>query len=490
MPLHRQVYEQIRTAVLTGRVRSHQKLPASRQLAQSLGISRTTVVQSYDQLISEGYLETKRGAGTFVCAQVPDALLTPATVPVRPVAINRADIGSLSAYGQRLSTTVTLPTRPPNALSFRYWRPDLSLFPIKQWQRLVNRHSMADTAWMTYSDEPMGHRPLREAIATYISQARAVNCNPDQILVTQGTQQAIALIAQVLLNDGDAIALENPGYPSARKVFCSHGAMPIPIPVDEAGLNVSVLEQLSANRSAPKLVYVTPSHQFPTGVLMSLSRRLALLEWANRTGGLIVEDDYDSEYRYGGRPIPALQGLDTDGRVLYVGTFSKVMFPALRLGYIVLPPALIPVFRQAKWVCDRQCSLLHEQALATFISEGHLAKHIRRMRTVYAARRTCLVRALQTLGDIEVLGDPAGLHAMVRLPLSRTNLSARGLVAQAAKVGVGLFDVAPYYAAAVPGLVDETDAERWNRERAFVFGFGGLSEVAIEAALARIKPFF
>ncbi len=290
---------------------------------------------------------------------------------------------------------------------------------------------------MTYATEPMGYRPLREAIAAYAAQARAIRCEPEQILVTQGTQQALGLIAQVLLNEGDAIALEDPGYLSARKIFSSYGGVPVPVPVDDEGLIVSQLHELSAqSASAPsmstqlaqpiKLAYVTPSHQFPTGVLMSLTRRLRLLEWAHKTGGLIVEDDYDSEFRYGGRPVPALQGLDTHERVLYVGTFSKVMFPGLRLGYMVLPPSLVPVFRQAKWICDRQGILLHQAALTDFIANGDLAKHIRRMRIVYEKRRQHLAHALQSLtqpvGAADIVGDPAGLHFMARLPLHERSI--------------------------------------------------------------------
>ncbi|MEM6867291.1 MAG: PLP-dependent aminotransferase family protein [Cyanobacteria bacterium P01_C01_bin.121] len=499
--LHRQVYEKIRTAILTGRVRSQQKLPATRQLAQSLCVSRTTITQSYDQLISEGYLETRPGAGTFVSPQIPDHLLSSpvhSAVPESPV---RDPIGEhcVSAFAKRLYSTANPSQSDQHSLSFRYWRPDLSLFPIKQWQRIVNRHSLANTEWMAYSTDPMGHEPLREAIAQYIFQSRAVSCQPEQILITQGTQQALGLIAQVLLNEGDAIALENPGYLSARKVFCSYGAVPIPIPFDAAGLNVAALEKASSRHPPPKLVYVTPSHQFPTGVLMSLSRRLALLEWAQQTGGLIVEDDYDSEFRYSGRPIPALQGLDSNGRVLYVGTFSKVMFPGLRLGYIVLPPALVPVFQRAKWICDRQSCILHQAALATFLSEGYLARHIRRMRMTYAQRRECLVAALQTLGPVEILGDPAGLHVMVRLPLSSKRsskmVSAGDLVKQAASRGVGLFEVAPYYDDSRANDVTANDValcaqEQKNRAREFIFGFGGLGEAAIEDAIARIKPLF
>ncbi len=515
MPLYKQVYTQIRTAILTGRVRSHQKLPSSRQLAQSLSISRTTVTESYDQLVSEGYLETRRGAGTFVSAQIPDDLLITRRIEAQQTAVSPSKTLSpvaqelaaskitLSAFGRRLSEGVTLPASTPNRLSFRYWQPDLSLFPVKHWQRLVNRYASASSDWMTYATEPMGYGPLREAIADYIAQTRAVQCTPEQILITQGTQQALGLIAQILLEEGEAIAIEDPGYLSARKIVSSYGGLPIPIPVDEEGLVVDYLGGLggesshepSAKSSAKssarsvrsvKLAYVTPSHQFPTGVLMSLPRRLRLLEWARKTGSLIVEDDYDSEFRYAGRPVPALQGLGTAERVLYVGTFSKILFPGLRLGYIVLPPNLVPVFRLAKWTCDRQGTLLHQAALADFIVSGNLARHIRKMRIVYGRRRQHLVNALQSLtqpiGVTEIVGDPAGLHFMARLPLQTISLSASELVEQAQTRGVDLFSTAPYYAS-VPDTASSAAGE-------FIFGFGGLSEKAIDNAIDRLRPLF
>ncbi len=537
VPLHRQVYAQIRSAILTGRVRSHQKLPSSRQLAQSLGISRTTVTESYDQLVSEGYLETRRGAGTFISAQIPDELLsTQQTGKSQAVTASitkesAAPEIALSAYGQRLAQSVSLPSPTSDRLSFHYWQPDLSLFPIRRWQRLVNRHASASTDWMTYSAEPRGYGPLRKAIATYITQARAVQCEPEQILITQGTQQSLGLIAKVLVDPGDAIALEDPGYLSARKIFDSYGGVIVPVPVDDEGLVVSQLYSLGAQsaRSAQqpakqpvKLAYVTPSHQFPTGVLMSLNRRLKLLEWARRTGGLIVEDDYDSEFRYGGRPVPALQGLDTHERVLYVGTFSKVMFPGLRLGYMVLPSSLVPVFRQAKWIGDRQCTLLHQAALTDFIASGELTQHIRRMRTVYEKRRQHLIHSLQSLvqsaGTAEIVGDPAGLYFMARLslhtrPLSTKSLSMEPLsmdplsiepllmeslsteplstselVEQAQLKGVSLSSTQPYYYAPRQPL---TECElKHERKHEFIFGFGGLDEAAIDDAIARLRPLF
>ncbi len=250
--LHRQIYKQVRVAILTGRVRSHQKLPASRQLAASLGVSRTTVTQSYDQLISEGYLQTKPGAGTFVCAQIPDSLLSTAPISSKPVikreasslravTENQSPLTLLSAYGDRLHQLPERPAKPDGVLSFRYWQPDVSLFPIEQWQRLVNRRRAISTDWMGYSSEALGYEPLRIEIASYIAQTRAVHCHPDQILITQGTQQALSLIARVLLDTGDAVALENPSYLSARKVFSSHGASLVPVPVDKEGIRINLM---------------------------------------------------------------------------------------------------------------------------------------------------------------------------------------------------------------------------------------------------------
>ena len=364
-PLHQQIYEQIRAAVLTGRVKRNQRLPASRQLAKSLSVSRTTVIQSYDQLISEGYLETKQGAGTFVCAQIPDELLKTVNTlnaELPSVGQSRSDLSlqlsdlSLSEYGNRLHPAPDRLAPRNSPLSFRYGLPALDHFPVQIWRRLWNHFGAASTDWMDYSAEPMGYEPLREEIAQYVTQSRAVRCVPEQILITNGTQQALGLIVRLI--SAQVIAIENPGYLSARRIFESSGAAVLPVPVDAEGIKVDAIALLSR---WPQLVYVTPSHQFPTGVLMSLPRRLALLQWAQRTDALIIEDDYDSEFRYSGRPVPALQGLDTQGRVLYVGTFSKIMFPGLRLGYVVLPTALIPLFRQAKWAV-RSPRLNHRSA--------------------------------------------------------------------------------------------------------------------------------
>ena len=506
-PLHQQVYEQIRVAILTGRVRSHQRLPASRQLAQSLGISRTTVTQSYDQLISEGYLETRQGAGTFVCARVPDEMLQAerGKEGVGRLFGKASSDFRLSSYGRHLQKTEQRTEQGAQdradaegcELSFQYGIPAMDLFPVQQWRRLLGRHATVGTSWMNYSKEPMGYEPLRAQIAQYVSQTRAVRCEPDQVLVTSGTQQALGLIMRLLIDVGDAIAIENPGYLSARRIFISSGATIVPVPVDSEGLKIEGSEGLgalsassphhsSSKQPSPKLVYVTPSHQFPTGVLMSLSRRLALLQWAQQTNGLIIEDDYDSEFRYSGRPVPALQGLDGDNRVLYLGTFSKVMFPGLQLGYIVLPPALIPVFRRAKWLSDRQSSLIHQQALTDFISEGHLAKHVRRMRSIYEGRRRSLVESLSQIAadlpnQIEILGDESGLHVMAQLPTQHSN---HHIIAEAKKRGVGLISAHAHYWQ----TVENSQTNSQPGQGKFIFGFGGISDRNIRAACDRIKP--
>ena len=513
-PLHQQVYEQIRLAILTGRVRSHQRLPASRQLARSLGLSRTTIVQSYEQLISEGYLETRRGAGTFVCARIPDEMLQAAGEWGARGVEGSSGKGSsdfrLSSYGQRIQKTTDQIHAEGCELSFQYGVPAMDLFPVQQWRRLQGRHATTGTGWMDYSRKPMGYEPLQEQIAQYVSQTRAVRCEPEQVLVTSGTQQALSLIVRLLIDSGDAIAIENPGYLSARRIFISSGATILPVPVDSEGLEIDGPEglwalsarsshKLTSNKLAshkltlkqpsPKLVYVTPSHQFPTGVLMSLSRQLALLQWAQQTNGLIIEDDYDSEFRYSGRPVPALQGLDGDNRVLYVGTFSKVMFPGLRLGYIVLPQALIPVFRRAKWLNDRQSSLIDQQALTDFISEGHLAKHVRRMRSIYEGRRRSLVEGLgQIAADplnrierIEIPGDESGLHIMAHLPTQHSN---DRIIALTKLRGVSLVSAHPHYWQ----TVESPQPNRQLGQGKFIFGFGNISERHIRAACDRIKP--
>jgi GntR family transcriptional regulator/MocR family aminotransferase len=367
-PLHQQVYAELRGAILSGRLLPGQRVPSTRSLSQLLNISRTTVTQSYEQLLSEGYLEARSGSDTFVCGQLPDDMLH--TERISAAAQPEKSKIRLSRYAHYLAETpFALQPELSIEISFRYGRPALKHFPIALWRKLLARRCQSDFQWLDYVLDPQGYYPLREAIAHYLLRARAVQCHPEQIVITNGTQQALDLILRVLLEPEDAIALEDPGYLSARKVFLSHSAKLLPIPVDESGLIVEKLAHLATDQV--RLVYVTPSRQFPTGATLSLARRLELLSWANQARVLILEDDYDSEYCYGDRPIPALQGLDDSGSVLYIGTFSKVLFPSLRIGYLVLPPQLVPLIAHAKWlsapegICfaARQLSTLEQQVL-------------------------------------------------------------------------------------------------------------------------------
>ncbi|MBW4576892.1 MAG: PLP-dependent aminotransferase family protein [Aphanothece sp. CMT-3BRIN-NPC111] len=469
VPLNRQLYEELRQAILSGRLLPQERIPSTRELAKSLGISRTTVTQSYEQLLSEGYLETIIGSGTFVCAQLPDDLLR--STPVNEAEkITRPPI-KLSKYGSELAQIdVSLIREPNKTISFRYGRPAFDQFPIKLWRKLLSRHCRSNSNWLDYATDSLGYKHLREAIARYLSRSRAVECSPDQVLITNGTQQALYLVTRLLLDPGEAIALEDPGYLSARRIFLTQGAQLLPVAVDESGLVVKELANYSDQLL--KLVYVTPSHQFPTGAILSLPRRLELLAWAQQTGALIIEDDYDSEYRYGDRPIPALQGLDRSDSVLYIGTFSKVLFPSLRIGYLVLPPSLVSLFSRAKWLSDRQLPLLEQQVLTDFIEAGHLERHLRKMRSHYDQCRQVLVQALNThFGEqVTILGEKAGLHLMVRL---HTSLSDEEIVERAARVGVGMMSAQPHYIN--PRCTGE-----------FIFGYAELTKPQIQEGIHRL----
>ncbi len=409
-PLHRQIYDGLRRAILDGMLRAGQRVPSTRALAAELEVSRFPVLTAYEQLLHEGYLEGRVGSGTFVRAAPPEDALRPAPGRAAPA-------GRAAPPGPRAGPP---PPRPDDAVHgglgpFRVSLPALDRFPRALWARLVARHAhRLAPAHMAYGD-PAGLGPLREAIAEHLRAARAVRCEAGQVLVVPGSQAALRLCAAVLLGRGDLVAAEEPGYPGARAALCATGAGLAPVAVDAEGLDVAALRALGPRVRA---ACVTPSHQYPLGVSMSAARRLALLEWAGEQDAWLIEDDYDSEYRYVSRPLGALQGMDAAGRVVYVGTFSKVLFPAIRLGYLVVPPALWDAFVAAREALDLFSPTLYQLVLADFLGGGHFARHLRRTRGVYLRRRQALLDGLARHcgGVLAVHNADAGLHVATLLP--------------------------------------------------------------------------
>ena len=415
IPMYRQLYDWFRRAILSGQLRPGQRVPSTRNLAVELRVSRISILGAYEQLRAEGYLEGFVGAGTCVARSIPDEALRPAIVKTGATAVQVPSHRS----PRRISRRVALMRLPePRSLSslgaFRVSLPALDHFPISIWSQIVNRHSRRlSKESMAYGD-PMGYMPFREAIAEYLGAVRGIGCAASQILVTTGSQQGLQLSAQVLLDAKDHVWMEEPGYPGARQALLTAGAKLVPVPVDQDGLNVA--QGIRRGRDA-HAVYITPSHQYPLGMTMSAARRMLLLNWAMRSGAWIIEDDYDSEYRFGDRPIASLQGLDADARVIYVGTFSKVMFPALRLGYVVVPRDLVAVFAAARDAADIFSSTLYQAVMTDFIREGHFARHIRKMRILYMERRTTLIEEIrkQLKDHLEVIGAEAGMHLVALL---------------------------------------------------------------------------
>jgi len=434
-PIYRQLYNELRRAILAGRLVPGTRLPSTRELASELGLSRTTVLNSFDQLVAEGYLEGQTGAGTYVSRALPEELLQIRAKAIRVVKPSH-ERRILSRRGEKLAvTSVTATSRIDKPRAFRSGIPALDLFPFAIWARLTAQHWRRASYELLQYGDPAGYRPLREAIAAYLGASRAVRCEADQVIVVAGSQQALEIAAQVLLDVGDAAWVEDPGYLGARGALLGAGARLVPVPVDDEGLN---LAEGIKRCAAARVACVSPSHQFPLGMTMTLTRRLSLLEWADRTGAWILEDDYDSEYRYAGRPIPSLQGLDTQGRVIYIGTFSKVLFPSLRLGYVVAPPDLVEPFIKARAIFDRHSPTIEQAVLTDFIMDGHFARHIRLMRTVYAERQDVLVKEIKSrwVGLLEVYPDEAGMHLVGWLPEGACDtVAARRAAEQGVEVG-------------------------------------------------------
>ena len=429
--LHRQLYDGYREAILDGRLRAGQRLPSTRTLARDLRLSRMPVVLAFEQLLAEGYIESRVGAGSFVATTLRDRSRSAA--PAR-------------APGRRVVPR-TLPATPPEPWlnvwgPLRVGQPGLDQFPAELWGRLVARRSrVLPRRQLSYGDS-MGYAPLREALAAHLRTVRSVRCTAEQIMIVSGSQQALALASLALLSAGDAVWTEEPGFSGARDAILLAGARPIAVPTDEDGLNVAAgIARCDRARAA----YVTPSHQYPLGTIMTVQRRLQLLAWARRRGAWIFEDDYDSEFRYDNQPVASLQGLDTDQRVIYIGTFSKVMFPALRVGYVVIPLDLVSRFRRVRGAMDNFPAPLYQAVLHDFMTEGHYARHVRRMRAVYAERRRLLVAEIEReLGNsVTIVGDRAGLHLVVLLDAS---LDDRAIATAAAQRGLSVIPLSSCYA--------------------------------------------
>jgi GntR family transcriptional regulator/MocR family aminotransferase len=438
-PLYRQLYEDLRALILNGRLAAGGKLPSTRLLAAEHGVSRNTVLQAFDQLMSEGYIKGRRGAGSYVSRDLPHR-------PARTAAPAKdlRPLRSISARGRAIAAVQR--RREPAPVAFAPGLPDVSAFPAALWSRLVAR-SWRQLPLADYAvGDRAGHLPLRAAIAEYLNAERAVRCGAEQVLILSGIRQAIDLCLRVLADSGDAVWMEEPGYHGVRATLTAAGCRAVPVPVDGEGLSVAAGIRLAPR---PKLICVSPSHQYPLGITMSLTRRLELLAYAKRVRAWVLEDDYDSEFRYSGRPLAALQGLDDGGGVLYAGSFAKAMFPALRLGYLVVPLPLLESFRRARAALDDYPGPGLQPALAAFMQGGYFGSHIRQMRRRYAARQAALVAAVRThlAGMLEVEPDPAGLHLIGRLTSSlRTRSTDLELEGIAADAGVAALALSRFYA--------------------------------------------
>ncbi len=417
LPRYQQLYQGLRAAILDGQLAPGARLPATRALAGELGVSRATVQQAFDQLVAEGYIEGRVGSGSYVARTLPDDYLAaPAPQPAQQAHPRRRR--APSRRGAELATAPVMRESVAGSegqRAFPVGLPALDAFPQRVWGQLLARRWRQSSTELLDHSSPAGYLPLREQIAAYLATARGVRCTAEQVIVVAGAQQGLDLAARVLLDPGDAAWIEDPGYFGARGALVGAGARLIPVPVDDEGLDVGAGK---ARCPDARLAYITPSHQFPLGATMSLARRLALLEWAEQADAWVLEDDYDSEYRYVGRPLAALQGIDHARRTIYVGTFSKVLFPALRLGYLVVPPDLADVFVAALGFAAFHPPALEQSVLAEFIAAGHFTRHIRRMRLLYAERQATLAALLrQELDGLLTLApSQAGMHLVGWLP--------------------------------------------------------------------------
>jgi GntR family transcriptional regulator/MocR family aminotransferase len=466
-PLHQQVYRGVREAILSGSLPAGAQLPSSRRLADDLAVSRTTVLVAFSQLVAEGYIVGAVGSGSYVASQIPDHLLqvrdrTPPAVRVESTAV---------ALSQRVRAIVRRPKRSPHNYPGAFWTgvPPLDEFPLKIWSRIAARRLRDLTTLQLLHSSSAGHAPLREAIVTHLAAARGVRCDASQIIIVSSAQEGLDVACRTLIDEGEPAWLEDPCWGGSRGALISAGARVVPVPVDRNGLDVDRGIALAPDA---RLVYVSPSHQYPLGVTLSLERRLSLLAWAARSNSWIVEDDYDSEYRYTGRPITALQGLDRSGRVLYLGTFNKTIFPALRIAYLVVPPALLDPILRMRGIGGQHVPAVEQLILTDFIMEGHFARHLRRMRAIGKERRDALISAAERdlRGLLEVEKTETGLHTVGWLPSGVDDVAA-SVAADKHKVETAPLSRCYHSRCPKPGLV---------------LGYAGLKPHEISSAVRRL----
>ncbi len=465
-PLFRQVYSGLRQAILSGALRTGERLPSTRDLAEQLGISRTVVLLAYDQLLAEGFVAGRSGSGTYVAENLSRSTRKRTAKSVH------VPLSRFGLMAEKAVRVVEFPSKrlAPLRYDFAYGRTDTDIFPFAAWRRILMRRAREASAREFDYAPATGSPVLREAICAHLRRSRAVVCDPEDVIVTNGSQQALDLIARVLVERGDSVAVEDPQYPGIKQVLLAAGARLSRVAVDEGGLNPANLPE------KPRLVFVTPSHQFPTGAIMPLVRRVALLQWAREKNAVIVEDDYDGEFHYEGRPLESLQGLDTEGRVLYVGTFSRTMFPALRIGYLIVPKSLTTAFTSAKWISDLHSATLEQESLAEFISSGMYERHLRQLRRRNAARREVLLEAVDEhlRNRVDLTGDGAGAHVIL---WPRNSISEYAGLAQAAGKNVRIYGIAHFYLYPAPRV-------------GFMLGYSRMSEKEIREGIRLLADVF
>jgi GntR family transcriptional regulator/MocR family aminotransferase len=461
----RWLYSELRSAIVDGRLKSGARLPSTRNLAAQYGLARGTVVAAFQHLQADGFISSEVSAGSFVLPATEWEITTPAKQkPFRQV-ISTATIAKRTQ--SLLKTTFFLPPSRSIGKAFRAYEPAIDLFPVDLWARIAARVYRNAPRSLYGQGDAGGYAPLRRAIAEYVGHSRGVSCSPEQIIVTSGAQQALDLLARVLLDPADELWMEDPGYPGASQAFESAGANVIPIPVDANGIDVAKAMKLSPGA---RVAYVTPANQFPLGIVMSAERRVELLSWAGRAGAWIIEDEYDAEYRYSGKPLASLHSLDRSGSVIYVGTFTKMLFNALRIGFIVVPERLVEAFRVARSFIDRHAPTLDQAVLTEFINEGHFGHHVSKMRAVYADRSRLLTdEANKRLsGFLDVENAQSGMRTVAWIKTSATEME---LTRRAEELGVELVPISSF-------------VRKYERNPALMLGFAGCNAAEIKRGVS------